>query len=90
MNVREGYIGFLNQVIEKYVNEKNNLILYCQDLNRKKNEDVIVPYENIMKTVNIVVKTIAFTRLKALGDHSLSEINAWTNRDASTNSANIP
>ena len=88
LNIREAYVAFLNQLIEKYVNEKNYLVMYCNDLDGNKIDNIVVPFRRMGETVKRVVELIAFTRLKALGNHSLYELNTWTNRDEAFNSAN--
>jgi hypothetical protein len=80
IKVRNGYIEFFNKIIEDYVYEKDNFILFTL-VRENKNPDYIIPFESMIKTIKIVVEKVAFTRLKSLGNHSLAEINTWKNPD---------
>jgi hypothetical protein len=81
IKVRNDYIKYLNKILEKFVYKKEELILYTKLYGEGKNYDIKVPFKIMEKTVEIVVEKVAFSRLKSLGNHSLSEINTWTNRD---------
>jgi hypothetical protein len=81
IKVREAYSEFFDKLIEKYLNKSDSFILYSTVEGGAKNSDYIVPLESMLKTVEILVEKIAFTRLRSIGNHSLSEINSWTNRD---------
>jgi hypothetical protein len=81
MKVREAYSGFFDRLIEKYMYKTDSFVLYSTIDGGAKHSDYIIPLESMLKTVGILVEKIAFTRLKSIGNHSLSEINSWTNRD---------
>jgi hypothetical protein len=82
IGVRNSYIEFFDTLIKEYKDKKNNFVLYSILLdNETKNNDVIVCFKGMLKTVEIVAKTIGFTKLNSLGNHSLSELNTWKNRD---------
>ncbi len=81
IKVRNSYVEFFENLIEKYANNKDECTLYSTLLDGSKNKDVNIPLKGMKKTAEIVAKTIAFTNLKTLENHSLSEINTWSNRD---------
>lgn len=80
-DVRQNYMKFFDNLIEKYAPDKKNFTLYTKDVNDIKIADAIIPLEYMTMTIKVVVDKIAHTRLKALGSHSLAEINTWTNSD---------
>ncbi len=61
--------------------KRTTLSCTCNDLDGNKIDNIVVPFRKMGETVKRVVELIAFTRLKALGNHSLYELNTWTNRD---------
>jgi hypothetical protein len=65
IKVRNGYIEFFNKILEDYVYNKENLILYTKVEGGRKNHDYEVPLESMIKTVKILVEKVAFTRLKS-------------------------
>jgi hypothetical protein len=70
----------LEGIVDKYVDNKNEYVLYTQtESGRKTNAEI--PYNDMRETVKIVAKTLAFTPLTSLEGHSLSEINTWANSD---------
>ena len=79
--VRNDYIKYFDKLIEEFVYNKNDLILYTKLYGEGKHYDCVIPFKSMEKTVEILVDKVAFTRLKSLGNHSLSEINTWTNSD---------
>ena len=81
LKVRNSYVDFFDNLVEKYANNKDECTLYSTLLDGRKNKDVNIPLKGMKKTVEIVAKTIAFTNLNTLENHSLSEINTWSNRD---------
>ena len=79
--VRNDYVKYFDKILEQFVYKKDNLMLYTTPYGEGKHYDCIIPFKSMEKTIEILVEKVAFTRLRSLGNHSLSEINAWTNRD---------
>jgi hypothetical protein len=70
----------LEGIVDKYIDNKNEYVLYTQtESGKEKNTEI--PYDDMRNTVKIVAKTLAFTPLMSLEGHSLSEINTWANSD---------
>jgi hypothetical protein len=81
-DVRKNYIGFFDKLIDKYAPEEKNFTLYTREVESgKKIIEVQIPIESMTNTIEVVVDKIAHTRLKTLGNHSMAEINTWTNSD---------
>lgn len=80
-DVRQNYMKFFDNLIEKYAPNEKNFTLYTKEVDDIKIPDVIIPLEYMAMTIKVVVDKIAHTRLKTLGSHSLAEINTWTNSD---------
>jgi hypothetical protein len=70
----------LERIVDKFKDKTNNFTLYTQTLAEAHTDDKM-PYKEMRKIVQIVADTVAFTPLKALEGHQLSEINTWTNED---------
>jgi hypothetical protein len=78
----EGYADALENVVDEYGSnaQDEGFILHSKTKNGHYLEAAI-PYEGMRETVKIVADVISSTRFKSLENHSLSEINTWTNSD---------
>jgi hypothetical protein len=71
----------LNAVADRYIPDTSRFALYSLDSTGNPYWEVVVPYEPMQETVRVVASTIAFAPLASLENHSLSEINTWSNSD---------
>ena len=78
----EAYADALEDVVNIYGSKAQDegFILHSQTEGGDYLEAVI-PYEGMRESVKIVAEVISSTRFKSLENHSLSEINTWTNSD---------
>ena len=71
----------LAAVADQYIPNKSGFGLYSVDAAGNPYWEAVIPYEPMLETVRVVASTIAFTPLESLENHSLSEINTWSNSD---------
>ena len=80
VKVAAEYADTLESIVDNYITSKDDFGLFSNTFGGV-HWDVLMPYEGMRETVNVVAETIAFTNLETLENHHLSEINTWANQD---------
>lgn len=76
------WANILESIIEQYgESEKEFFGLYTTTSNGQILWDDKIPYDGMRQTVKIVAEAVAFTPLRSLEDHNLSDVNTWSNVD---------
>jgi hypothetical protein len=78
----QGYANALEDIVDEYgTNAKDEGFILHSKTKEGYYLEAAIPYEGMRESVKIVADVISSTRFKSLENHSLSEINTWTNSD---------
>jgi hypothetical protein len=79
-DIADSWSDALVRTADKYLTDRNNFTLIAETPLGTL-QTVTFPFEPLRNTAKIVARTLAFTQLKTLENHYLSEINTWTRED---------
>ena len=80
--IANNWADFLETIAYKYIENKENFELYVTNRVTKTQKTVVtIPHDILKKTLPILAKTIAFSPLKQIENHSFNEINTWSTSD---------
>ena len=80
--IAKSWVDSLQSVTDKYISDKTKFTLYTIT-NGSEHLDATIPFQGMRELITVVADTIAFSPLNSLENHSLSEINTWSNSDES-------